>query len=225
MTRHIWPNFALAFIVTFAVPAVRADIVYSLDIDNCTNGCLNGTNGGTVTLQQVTANSVSITVQLLSGLAFQGSNYTTPPSNNSSTFAFNADIANLQISNLTTGWVPQSGVPVSNVNSDGFGHFDYQVTCPLSVCPSGQISNPTSVSFTITNTAALALTDFAVVSTHGTPSFFAADVVSNRNGSITTGYIGSDDIPGTRSVPDGGTTAILLSFALAGLGLVSRRMK
>jgi hypothetical protein len=207
----------------FGVLPAKADLVVQLNIDDCSGGgCLAGTSGGTVTVAQNTANSVTFTVQLASGLAFQQDS--DPTTNNGATFTFNSNIippTNLTISALTTGWIQQSGTPTSGSQTDGFGTFNYGIACPSGTCQTGQITNPNFVTFVITNNAgSLNPLNFAVGSSNnGNSVFFAADVVSNRNGGITTGYIGGS------SVPDGGTTAMLLGFAFAAVGLVSRRLK
>jgi hypothetical protein len=227
MARHLWSGLALAFIFTLSVPVVRADIAYDLTVDDCSagGGCLNGNDGGTVTLSQDGADAVMFTVSLneSSGFPIAFQKNTTSTGNNDASFAFNSDVSTLSISGLSSGWIPLSGDPTGS-KEDGFGTFGYAIACDTA-CTTGQTTNPKSVSFVITNTAgALSTADFAVKSTGGgTNAYFAADVVGFTG---NTGYIGGDT-PGTEhnpTVPDGGTTAMLLSFALVGMGLISRRM-
>ena len=63
----------VALLSAFSVRAAQASTIYQLTVDNCTGGCNPGAPGttmGSVTLTQNGANSVDVTVSLVSPLEF-----------------------------------------------------------------------------------------------------------------------------------------------------------
>src|SRR5215469_9823327 len=127
---------ALALLSLFALQSgkpAHAGAVYTLDYDSCTGGC--GTNGqgtsnnnfGYVTLSQVSANQVSVTLNITDPgyIVHTGNGFNHAP------FAFNTDTA-ITISNIAD----QYGTPstffttgATNQTLSAVGTFGYEIAC------------------------------------------------------------------------------------------------
>jgi hypothetical protein len=78
------------------------------------------------------------------------------------------------------------------------------------------------ITFTVTNTTIAQMTVGHPVAGFGTELFVVDMFSSNLNGNTGTGNTGPVDVNTPPSVPDGGTTLMLLGTALSGLGLARR---
>ena len=102
-------------------------------------------------------------------------------------------------------------------NEDGFGHFNLTVNNT-----DGAGDSVTTIAFTVTNTSGTAWTSAADVLAFNSKNFdAAAHMFITSGGIVFTGYAGEG--PGT--VPDGGTTVMLLGAALGALGMARRFLR
>jgi hypothetical protein len=121
--------------------------------------------------------------------------------------------------------IKEDGVSISDSTSsgnlDGFGSFNLIID----TSNSGSSSYLHQVSFTLTDATANWLVDSDVVTGNNKQNLIAAHLyVFNPDGSAAnaTGFIDNSDVQ--RSVPDGGTTALLLGSAISALGLIRRKI-
>ena len=96
----------VAFLLIACGHSAKADAIYTLNYDSCTGGC--GTNGqgtsnnnfGYVTLHQVNASTVSVTVSLAAGVGLGTDFVNTGNGYNHEPFAFNVD-KSVTVSNIS----------------------------------------------------------------------------------------------------------------------------
>ncbi len=120
---------------------------------------------------------------------------------------------NVNANTWTIGNFTSNGDPVSDAgagNEDGFGSFNQKVSMQNS-------SNGASIiSFVLTNTSGTWLTAANVLAFNAQNWLIAAHI------QIATGLTGFAAGPNGGSVPDGGTTVMLLGAALGALGMARR---
>jgi hypothetical protein len=169
--------------------ASRANVLqFSLTSDHCTGNCLTGqTSGGTITITDTVANTVTVDVTLANGNKFVSTGFQTD-------FGFNlTSTPTITFSGLTSGFTPNSNPEngTGNFHVDGTGFFEYGVNC--TGCGNGG-SNPQTgpLDFTITGTG-LSTASFT---TNATGQFFAVDMISG-----TTGNTGAVDASFVGAVP------------------------
>lgn len=214
---------ATAALALFSLPATPslAD-TYLLTSDHCTGGCLTdqaGGIGGSVTVTQ-SGNTLSFSVDLLNGNQFVSTGFPL-------TFGFslNGDpsitYAGLSSSFDVVGSATNTQT-AGTYNMDGFGAFEYGVTCI--VCNGG--SNPQNgpLTFSITGSD-LTLSSFQLSTNPpgDTPAFFAVDILSG-----TTGLTGLIDASSINPVPGpiaGAGIPGLIAACGAMFGLARRRRK
>jgi hypothetical protein len=191
----------------------KADAIYSLNYDSCTGGCgNNGQNSsnnafGYVTLHQVNATQVTVTLQLIDPNYFVN----TGSGSNHAPFSFNTNTA-VTISNIGDA----SGTPstfftvgATNASISGLGSFGYSIACTAN-CPNGASNGGAGnfLTFTATSSTALNLNNFIA---NGGGYYFAADIIGPAG---RTGEVASNKAPtitggGGSSVPEPESLALL----------------
>jgi hypothetical protein len=173
--------FALA-----TAPNASADS-FTLNWDFCTGSCLGGgTNGGTVELTTIDANTVQFDVELASGLHFHQTNGLDAfLFNDSGTQALTFDFGALNYSASFDGAATQE---------DGAGKFDYIVKYGVQPGTDGS-----SLIFTVSATNNLTLAEFETLG--GTS---LVDFAANVTNGVCTGLIGAGNGTG-QSTPHAGT--------------------
>lgn len=194
------------FVLALGMSQTASADTFTFTSCHVSGGC-TGTSFGTVTLTQNGAN-VDVTVALAAGIQFidtgagdeqyfkfnDTSSGTTTVTENSSAIQFN-------VSN-----------PLGTFCGDGGGCYAYGIGPQGAPNGNTPISGP--ISFTINNTTIANLTTL-----NDLGQIFVADVIFTGSGN--TGLV--DVSGGGTSVPDGGSTAMLLGSALLGLGALRRR--
>jgi len=218
---------ALLAMALAIAPAAQAafQTTYTFDVDYCSSGCLFGGTGGTVTLTQISATDVQITVSL-SQVDFH---------QNMTSFVWNLDPnidpATVSILNLAgDGGGSWSSLLLGPIHEDGAGNFGYGVDC--SNCgPQANGVDVASISFDVVASGGLTTDSFHFLSSGGSPSAYFAASVFNTTDTTCTGAIGADGgtTPRTGGSNDGsGRCATPVQetpephgLALAGLGLLA----
>jgi hypothetical protein len=158
--------------------AAKADALYSLTYDSCTGGCGNGqgTNNnsfGYVTLHQINATQVSVTLQVTAPSYFVNTGNGT----NHAPLAFNVD-KSVTISALADAYNSPSTFFTTGANNaavSGLGTFSNEIACSAN-CPSGASNGGagTWMYFVASNVSGLSLSDFV---TNSSGFYFAADII------------------------------------------------
>jgi hypothetical protein len=215
--------FLVALILlTFATcQRADADAIFTLNYDSCSGGCgNNGQNSGNnnfgyVTLHQVDANTVSVTVSLASGVGLDTDFVNTGNGFNHEPFAFNVD-KSVTVTGISN---PYFTVGPSPDAISGLGTFSNTIAC-ASNCPPGASGADllgNSLIFTTADGSPLNISDF-VANSEG--YFFAADVLGPSG---NTGEVAANGAPtitnGSSNVPEP-TSIALLGSSLMALGAV-----
>jgi hypothetical protein len=122
-------------------------------------------------------------------------------------------------SNMGTGFSPGPYSNGGSGNVDGFGVLNQTINSSA-----GFTHSSSTIKFTLTNTSGTWATAASVLVANANSAMAAAHVfitklpVYCQNGAIATGFAANSGA----SVPDGGTTVMLLGAALGALGLVRR---
>lgn len=104
------------------------------------------------------------------------------------------------------------------------GHFDLVYSFDTS--SGNTFGSGESVTFLLSGITGLTANDFNVLNTDGSPNYAAAaHIQSLSDGGSTWIGGGTDTRTNNVSVPDAGSTALLLGAALSGLGMMTRRIK
>ena len=125
---------------------------------------------------------------------------------------------NVNASSWTIGNFKSNGEPVSNDgsgNEDGFGSFNQKVSMQDSSHGASMIR------FTLTNTSGTWLSAANVLAFNAQNWLIAAHI-QIQNGTGNTGFAAG---PGGGTIPDGGTTVMLLGAALGALGMARRFLR
>ena len=219
----------LALGLAFVSGQSQADTIFSLNFDSCGGGCGNGQNTsnnnfGMVTLTQVSANQVSVTLQVID----PGYIVNTGSGSNHAPFAFNTDTA-VTISNIADSLSTPSTyftTGATNASVSGLGTFGYEIACSPN-CANGasQGGEGTYLSFIVTaNSGALGIDDFVA---NGNGFYFATDIIGPAG---NTGEVAANQAPtittgGGSPVPEPASVALLGSGLAALAGLRRRRIK
>jgi hypothetical protein len=205
-------------LLTLGAGDARADLLYNLNVDNCTGGCnpgAPGTSMGTVTLHDVVAGNVLVTVSLVSPLKFVNSglddvidfNITGSPTITVDGFTNN----NFELNSGTAG----------SHHFDGFGNFQYSIGFVPAVGSGAGSAQASPLSF---NVHASGLTA-ASFTTNSTGWFFGVDVINTitgRTGPIGTGSGGTLSTGGGE-VPEP-ASIVLLGTLVLGFTAIRRKM-
>lgn len=195
---------------TFAPEVMAALVTYNLTVNGCSVGC-NVLPAGTITVEQLVADNVQVTVQLTSAYSFRSAN---DPNHHGLVFNLAGNPV-VVISNITSGDTDSQTWALSQAgtfNDSPFGTFEYALNCTS--CTPGMANQTTrSLSFNLQATG-LTLASFTATSSNSGNIYFAVDVVGKTSlaGLGQTGNIGA--LQGTGDgVPEPGTYV----FTSAGL--------
>jgi len=201
----------VAILSAFSVRAAQASTIYQLTVDNCTGGCnpgAPGTSMGTVTLTQNGANSVDVTVALVSPLKFVNTGL-------QETIDFNLNVSGpISASGFSNSNFSLSSTTAGSNHFDGFGNFQYAIMLNTAQGAGGAQASP--LTFTVTRAGGLLESNF---SANAVGAIFGVDVYNSVNGN--TGPIGTTG----SNIPDGGTTSTLLGLSMLGLGFLKGRKR
>jgi len=134
------------------------------------------------------------------------------------------DVSGIAESNSGTGFTPGPGTSGGSGNVSSFGTFNLTINNF-----DGFTHSADEITFTLTNTGGTWGTadDVLTPNANGFDAaghvFVTSAPADAANGAIATGFAG--ETHGNVHVPDAGSTAMLLAFALTGLGLLRRRIQ
>ncbi|SRR6266542_24893 len=202
---------AASFVLALGMsqPAHAQTVTYDFTSCHVTGGC-TGTDFGTVTLTQVGTN-VLITLTLAAGEEF-----VTTGAGDRQYFKFNDGSAGTTtVSESSDFYQFNTSSPLLSFCGDGGGCFSYGIgaqTTGTNACTTGTCPYSGGITFTVNNTTIADLTQ-----PNNLGQIFVADI--RFTGSGLTGLV--DVSPAT--VPDGGSTVMLLGSALLGIGALRRK--
>ena len=251
MNRFLGIFAVTAAATMLALPgSARADLIFDLNVDSCTGGCgPAGTLFGTVTLSAIDGDTVHVDVDLSQALVSYfiqtGAGYALTWNGPSGEVV--SDMAPI------TGFTPLPYLPSASGYDTGgdFGKFNYAIFCeaapnkapnPLDYCASqngGGGAQYSDLSFNVTHSPTLALSDFAATNPQG--FYFSVDLLGPSG---NTGVVGANTFhectPGTPgctptpdcnpatqvctpTVPEPGTLALIGVSLLSGVMVRLRR--
>lgn len=184
-------------------------ITYSLDLGN--SGLGGNANYGSVTVTLVNSTTADITFSANPGYQFTDGS---------------SAAVNVNASGFTESLISDPSFKQFNTGSiqvDGWGNFNLT----LDQNSSGPSDRTSTIMFSVTDTSGTwgSATDVLALNNGSTGYILAAHIYVNNGG--FTGYASSDQNSSGDQlpVPDGGTTIMMLGSALAGLGIVGRRIR
>ncbi len=203
--------FACVVALAALVPAARASTIFTLTQDGCTGHCGPQSGGfGTVTLEQVDSNTVSVDLDLFNGNEFVSTG-------NHDALTFNIGGGAVTLSGFDSDF-SQDLPPVAN--NSPYGPFSYGVSC--TGCGSGASDPvPPPLEFVASRTSGLSVADFVA---NGNGIFFASDILSGTTGK--TGAVGAlgGHVSDQSTVPEPATCG-LIGLGLLVLGVVRKRTR
>ena len=194
------------------VPAMHASEIFTFTEDGCSGSCGPQSGGfGSVTLDQVDADDVLVTVDL-----FNGNEFVTNGTAHDA-FAFNIGGAAVTLTGFGSFSID------SSPRDSPYGPFDYALSCKPGCGPGGSSPVPGPLVFTASRSTGLSITDFVADGPDGI--FFAADIISGTN--TNTGAVGA--LAGVavspRSTAPEPATFGLMGFALLAVGIIGKRIR
>jgi hypothetical protein len=192
---------ALGFL-SIAPTGAKADVIYDLNVVNC-GGCALQSYG-TVDVN-FTGTAYDIKVSLT------GATFNKSTSFDAFTWSLTGDPTLTDLTVLTSGFGIDTTLPQMQ---DGFKDFDYGITKAT--------TGGTSLEFTFTSSAALALSDGSGTNAFGQPNqvYFSADISTpNGIGGFNTGPVGA-----VSAVPEPSTWAMMI-LGFFGVGFMAYRRK
>ncbi|HEY8290708.1 MAG TPA: hypothetical protein VIG49_15645, partial [Acetobacteraceae bacterium] len=124
---------AFALISAHAAPAAAGPtLTFTLDQDGCSGGC-GLTNYGTITLTQLTANSVKVVETLAPSVVFVGTG-----AGEALEFTLSTGLGPITISGISSPFT----VGPSPASASTFGSFGYSIDCPDPACHGGSKTQP-----------------------------------------------------------------------------------
>lgn len=191
-----------ACLLTLAAQTSKANsITYSLD-ESDQNNTLSSGNWGSVTVSMTSDTTASVTFTAGIGFSLVDSGIADLNANPGAT-----------VSDLAAGFSSTGGG-----NVDGLGSFTVTTKYQNASSPFN------TVTYTITDTGAAWGANNAASVLISNGSFLAAAHIYDGS---KTFFVGADGQTGSPApvVPDGGTTIIMLGSAMAGLGIIGRRIR
>lgn len=205
ITKSIVSTIWAVVFIAAAPFGQAAPLLFNLDTNSCTTGCLVS-RAGQISLTQIAINSVNVSITLDPNYSFRKSN---DANHKSVEFTLNPSLASVAIQSITANQTFVATGPVSGNLAAGFGSFSWYLQC--TTCVSGVPSTPTSsLSFNVVSTG-INLNSFQVNSSSW---YFAVDVVGITaiSGAGNTGNFGAGD-----PIPEPGTASMfVVAFCLAG---------
>ncbi len=169
--------------------AMAALVTYNLTVNGCSVGC-NVLPAGTITVEQLVADNLQVTVQLGSDYSFRAAN---DPNHHGLVFNLAGNPV-VVISNIISGDTTSQTWALSQAgtfNNSPFGLFEYALEC--TTCSPGMAGVTTrSLSFNL-QASGLTLASFTATNSNSGNTFFAVDVVGKSSvaGLGQTGNIGA----------------------------------
>jgi len=200
--RRKFAVILLLTMVVFGLQQAKADFMSVLNQNNLG---LSGTNFGTVTVS-LSGQTATITFDAAPGIFFVDGS---------------SAAVNLSTTSFTEAFVSETPAPsinptfATNQSADGFGKFT------LALDQHDASESFTSIAFTVTSADFTSEDTVLAFNSKGFDA--AAHIRTTIDGQGVTGFVGEGPQPPT--VPDGGTTAMLLGAGLSGLGLMGRLVK
>jgi hypothetical protein len=189
------------------LPAGAVPTVYNITVDHSSGSGLGPAPYGTVSLNQ-NGSGVDFIVHINTGYGF-----VLTGAGDDMDFKFNATGITLADITITQNATVTLSAATGTLNGDGTGQFTYGITGAQGPGGSGALYN-TDIKFNVANST---IGDFTQPNNLG--FLFVVDVISPNGGAT-----GPAAVPNVPSVPDGGSTVLLLGASLMGIALIPRKL-